>query len=387
VSSPDAHVRDTLNRTLDTLRRHLEAEIAGCQDDLIRSAQETGTRLAAEAAETAAAAATREAELRISELRETAALEARAAEEQRAVVAAELGELHRALQELRDEHHRNVEDSTRQIAERDEQLLARQQCIEDHQRRIDDQQRALEESTRQIEDRQQYVESARLEADALRRDLETARQEASAAQHDVDAVRRDVESVRRIAERVAHATRLPEAIRHIDRATTFGEVLDGLVERSAREAGRAAVFVVKGERLRSWKTIGFESAPDTRLDIALTESGPMAEAVRTGLGVARRHDSPRPLPAFAQENGARHAVVWPISVGGAVVAVLYADGGIADNQEEPYWPEFLEVLARYTGRVLEGMTVHQAARLATSRPSPSGSGPQSMGRQPAGSLQ
>jgi hypothetical protein len=54
-------------------------------------------------------------------------------------------------------------------------------------------------------------------------------------------------------------------------------------------------------------------------------------------------------------------------VGGSVVAVLYADGPGADKSEKPYWPAFLDVLARHAGRVLETITVRQAAGLMTGK--------------------
>ena len=74
------------------------------------------------------------------------------------------------------------------------------------------------------------------------------------------------------------------------------------------------------------------------------------------------------LPDFARTEDVRQAAAWPVSVGGSVVAVLYADGPVADKPDEPYWPAFLDVLAMYAGRVLEGITVRQAAGLMRGRP-------------------
>ena len=82
----------------------------------------------------------------------------------------------------------------------------------------------------------------------------------------------------------------------------------------------------------------------------------------------------------------REAAAWPISVGGSVVAVLYADGPVADKPDEPYWPAFLDVLARHAGRVLEGITVRQAAGLMTGR-STGISSSSSAGHQSSGSIQ
>jgi hypothetical protein len=109
----------------------------------------------------------------------------------------------------------------------------------------------------------------------------------------------------------------------------------------------------------------------------------MAEAVRKGRGVRYRTD--HVLPDFARNNEVREAAAWPITVGGSVVAVLYADGPVADKPDEPYWPAFLDVLAQHAGRVLEGITVRQAAGLMTRQPDVSPSS--SVGHRSSGSIQ
>jgi hypothetical protein len=75
----------------------------------------------------------------------------------------------------------------------------------------------------------------------------------------------------------------------------------------------------------------------------------------------------------------------PVTVGGAVVAILYADGPDADKNGEPHWPARLDVLARYAGRMLESITIRQAAGLSAPRSS-SAASPAS-GHPPAGSVQ
>ena len=58
----------------------------------------------------------------------------------------------------------------------------------------------------------------------------------------------------------------------------------------------------------------------------------------------------------------------PVSVGGEVVAVLYADA-TRRNEGSPgaRWPAILEVLTRHASRVLEAMTVQKAAGLSPLR--------------------
>jgi hypothetical protein len=137
---------------------------------------------------------------------------------------------------------------------------------------------------------------------------------------------------------------------------------------------------VKGDRLRDWRTVGFAVASDALgLVLDLRRSGLLGKAVRAGHGVRWHRDSDDPLPDFARDDQSRDAAAWPVSVGGSVVALLYADGPAADTSDRP-WPACLEVLARHAGRVLEGITIRQAAGLMSVQV-------KSIGRQSSGSIQ
>jgi chemotaxis protein histidine kinase CheA len=320
VSVLDDHIRETVNQ-------------------LIQAARDECERNGAEAAEAATAEARREAEAQMAELRESTRVEA---EEERARLGAEIDQARHEAQAVRDE----------------------------------------------IEGVRRDLEAAQSELDATRDNVEAALRDVESSRRDSDAVRLEVnrlsDVLRRKEERAAQAMRLPEAVRALDEVETFGEVLENLAMCAGREAGRAAVFLVKGDRLRDWRTVGFDRASDDpRLDISVNDSGLMAEAVQSGAGVGP--DRWAEIPEFARADEARQAAAWPVSVGGSVVAVLYADGPIADKSDEPYWPAFLEVLARHAGRVLEGITVRQAAGLMTSKAS--GQSPSSVSRQSSGSIQ
>jgi hypothetical protein len=169
-------------------------------------------------------------------------------------------------------------------------------------------------------------------------------------------------------------------MRALDEAGSFGEVLESLAQHAGREAGRAVVFLVKGDRLKDWRTVGFAVAADEGLDLELGESGLLGKAVRAGHGVRWYRDADDRLPDFARDDEEpRDAAAWPISVGGSVVALLYADGPAADTSDRP-WPACLEVLARHAGRVLEGITIRQAAGLMSVRA-------KTVGRRSSGSIQ
>jgi hypothetical protein len=380
VSVLDDQVRETVSRVLDSLRGRLESELGACQDDLMRAAQEA-TRIAAEAADGA----------KTEVLQEAAA---RDAEELRARLIGEIEDLQRRLDETREDSQRQIEEIQRRVEESQLQIAAAGQDA-------DTSRQQAEAAQERANATQGEAEAARAQAEAASRDLESVRQELEATRENVEATLEDIErarrdsdaaraelrqlndTVHRTAERAAQAARLPDAIRALDQAVTFGEVLERLAQSAGREAGRAVVFLVKGERLRDWRTVGFHLASDQlRLDIALSESGPMAEAIQTGEGV--RQGSDEPLLDFAHSDEARNVAAWPVSVGGSCVAVLYADGPVADKPDEPYWPAFLDVLARHAGRVLEGITVRQAAGLMTG---PGRSRSASMSHQSSGSIQ
>ena len=64
----------------------------------------------------------------------------------------------------------------------------------------------------------------------------------------------------RVKEReleMAGVSRLLESVRGLDGATTLSEVLDALALAAGREAARAAVVVLRGERIHGWKLTGF----------------------------------------------------------------------------------------------------------------------------------
>jgi hypothetical protein len=326
VSAFDDSVNDALNRALDALRAHVETALVACREELVRAAADESERLAAQS-ESARAEATQAAERQLGEWREAAA---------------------------RDAEERDVD---------------------------------IEARERQAEAREHDAEARELEADTQRREAE-ARQQAT--ERALEEVRRTLEDARETFEgrvrgfegELADAARLPEALRTLDAASSLGEALDALVHAAAREAGRAAVFLVKGDRLHDWRTVGFGSVSSERIQIPADEPGPFEEAVRGGRGVARGDQ----LPAFAAGSGPRYAVTMPVTVGGAVVAILYTDGPDADKEIEPVWPARLDVLARYAGRMLESITIRQAAGLSAARVVRTGSASHASS-PPAGSVQ
>jgi predicted nucleic acid-binding Zn-ribbon protein len=367
VAPLDDHFRETVKTLLESLKERLESELSTVQDELVARAQDASARAAAEAAESATAEVRREAAQQLDEVRNSAL---RDVDEQRVRYTTEIDELRRLLDVARQDV-----DAARQDAQR--------HADDAHERRKDAEaaRGQIEALTNELEEARKQLDVTRDDVEATLRDIEAVRREWEAARGEVNRLTREL---RNKDERALQARGLPDAISALDQAATFGEVLETLASRAGREAGRAAAFLVKGSRLSSWRMVGFGPTSEaSRVDIDVNECGLISEAVRSGHSVSPVARTP--VPEFAHTDEPRIPGAWPVSVGGSVVAVLYADGAAADNAEEPFWPAFLDVLARHAGRVLEGITVRQAAGLMTGKTTASTSS--AVGRRSSGSMQ
>ena len=178
----------------------------------------------------------------------------------------------------------------------------------------------------------------------------------------------------KVAELAASA-RLIEAVRAIDRAWSLTDILDTLVSSAGAEARRAAVLLVRGGQLRGWRFIGFGQPLDEQndVDVPVADAGVIAEAARTGVAVSADSAAADTAPAFALLPPGREVLAVPVSMGGQIVAVLYADQGPddtarADGAARLTWPFVVELLARHAARCLEAITAFRAAKVLTERP-------------------
>ncbi len=174
----------------------------------------------------------------------------------------------------------------------------------------------------------------------------------------------------RVKEReieMAGVSRLLESVRGLDGATTLSEVLDALALAAGREAARAAVVVLRGERIHGWKLTGFgpRDAQPKLIDLPLSDSGVIALAVGAARAVTTRDSATAATgPGFEKLPADRMGLAVPVVVGGRVVAIVYADAVTLDGHDRPVpssWPELIEVLARHAGRCLEALTTQKTA--------------------------
>ncbi len=150
------------------------------------------------------------------------------------------------------------------------------------------------------------------------------------------------------------------AIRRLDEASTLHGILEALADGAASETARAAVLVVDGQAVRSYRHHGFGTT-DAPADVPLDDSPLIAGVVAlrktaTIRATPETHDA-RP-PAFMRVPAGRIGLLVPLVVNQQVVAIVYAEG--ADRQAgdtgEPVWTEQVEVVVRHASARLEGVT-------------------------------
>lgn len=235
----------------------------------------------------------------------------------------------------------------------------------------EDREIASREIRRQLESEVDQKMHHALEAAENRMRIALADGEAKAAEALKAAV-----AAARVKEReieMAAISRLLESIRGLDGATSLSEVLDALALAAAREAARAAVVVLRNDRIQGWRMSGFgpRDAQPKSIDLALAESGVIGLAIGAARPVTTRDSQTAAIgPGFETLPSDKMGLAVPVIVGGRVVAVVYADAvSISGQQERPVpsgWPELIEVLARHAGRCLEALTSQKTApRIAT----------------------
>jgi hypothetical protein len=305
----------------------IEAQIRSAADTLVlRLAEDARQQVDAVVTEwTAAAAATAEAHQQALER-----LRAELEEAHAAAFDALRAEHALELQAARAEHALALEDAATSRAEADRALAQAEE--------------ALAESVRQVE----AVRHA--ETHAAARQAAPA-DEAPLAHQDA----------------ATELAALARAVAAMDQAETLSEVLDALSAGLHMQAPRAVVLVLKGDVARVWRQSGFdEPLIAAGKDIALDEHGDLRAVVEAAVAAqldGRGAETPLLGVATLPEGATGMAV--PVSIGGQVAALVYADEGTDTGRRAAAgWGELVEVLARHAGRCLEALTAMRASGYA-----------------------
>ena len=189
-----------------------------------------------------------------------------------------------------------------------------------------------------------------------------------------DLDRAAVEVARAVAKGGSHArhdliSRVADAVRRLDDATSLRGVLDALADGASAEASRVVVMLVDGDTLRNYRQYGF--APGVAsLELPVSASPLLAAAVRlrqvTPVPAAERPDPTG--PAFMRVASGQLGLILPVAVQREVVALVYADGADRDNNQAaaPVWTEQVEVLVRHAAARLENVTSQRTVEALTS---------------------
>lgn len=352
--SSDSPLQTTLDRILSGLRGQLEAGLRAYSEEAQRASAQEHARVVEQATEEVR----RQAQDQLAQLRDAAA---RQNDELRRSAEGQITELRRLLDDLRRNAQQQIESARNTIET--EVAAARAQANAE----TIEAKRAAQAQVEQL----QRSTDARLaalsaELDAARDDRDRARQEITALREQLAELATLRQQLADAQERAAKTERtagpLADAIRSLDESATLADTLDRLVDRAMAHCDRAALLLLRDDRLREWRAAGFPPRQPVAEGMSADDAGIAGTAAREARVLTRAGRDGGPLPVFATSPAPHDASAFPVMVAGTVVAVLYADLTGETTPRGP-WTADLEVLARHAGRVLEAITVQQATGL------------------------
>jgi hypothetical protein len=180
---------------------------------------------------------------------------------------------------------------------------------------------------------------ARAEIDALRQRMQAEAAAAAAPPAPTPAV-----APAAPPESNGAAGRVRASIEALDATETLSQALEHLLQHAAGIAGRAAIFLINGDRLKPWKGAGIPDVDVRAVESSIGARDLLARAIQSGR--MESSSGSVPAPPFARLTPDRPAVAAPLTVSGRPVAVLYADAG-GDSTAAAGWPDAVEVIARH----------------------------------------
>ena len=163
-------------------------------------------------------------------------------------------------------------------------------------------------------------------------------------------------------------SRVLAGVRRLDADTTLTAVLDSLGELIAALSGRAALLVVEENgKIRPWRFVRFSpdrgdvsALPLTDADVSFMNKI-ILQRQTCLLSSTDEGGTNSGKLSFAELTEGRHALVVPVVIGDDVMVLVYADDvSFVSPLSVLSWSEAVELLARYAGRRLEGLTVDRA---------------------------
>ena len=156
---------------------------------------------------------------------------------------------------------------------------------------------------------------------------------------------------------------LSQVLTRILAPTSQTEIMGACLQGAAAFAGRAVLFVRRGESFAFWRAERLTDAAASGLrsaNISAAEPGIFQEIASTQQGVLKSRSVVMPalIEKVLGESGDGHMGLFPVAVAGRLVAALYADAG---NPAGSFLPEAIQIVARVTGLSLETAAGRAAA--------------------------
>lgn len=161
---------------------------------------------------------------------------------------------------------------------------------------------------------------------------------------------------------------LREALGAIDRARSQAEILNALLQESARYASRSAILLLRGGEVRGWSGQGFGDADSSVRDLSLgaPREGSWSHAFQ-GQGPARLSAGEcAALCSRLESPVGREGVLVPLVLRDRVAAALYADR----TDGAAFTPEALQVLCYTAALAIESLPFRERSSTATLAPVP-----------------
>lgn len=171
------------------------------------------------------------------------------------------------------------------------------------------------------------------------------------------------------AASVAMYTRVATGIRTLDSTNTLGDSLDALVACAGAIAGRAALFLVDGDRLKPWKAVTIPDIDVRTVESSIRGRDLLARAIQAGQPIA---SGPAvPAPAFARLRADRPSLAVPLMIAGRAVAALYVDCGEGAAPSSD-WNGAIDLLVRHTSALLAVRTAMRTFDMLRGAPEQAG---------------
>jgi chemotaxis protein histidine kinase CheA len=334
IDALQAQLRQTLDTHLASLARQYEHAVDEARNAAVQDAEKTlATRLAA-------------AEDEWTKRLETEVASARAEAERQ--LAAE-------TTKVRAEAEQQAAESVARVREELEAALATERqradsLVQGERQRAEQELEAARGETRQAAERLDQATRARTEAEQQAR---THAEAHSAAKAELERHLEEQKQRQQKAPPAAAEISVIDGIRAIDGSRTLTEALEMVLRHTSSIAPRAAVFLINGARLRSWKTNGFPQFDAQPFESAITGSGLLAQAIQSGEPTFSGPS--QPPPTFASLSGDLSALVVPVVLSGRAVALVYADNA-GKSDTAPAWRDGVETLVRHASAHLALLT-------------------------------